>query len=102
MSCTKRIFTWKKCILYAGILWLFFLMYFMIPVNSIWGKPKFLVEIFACTLTAESKDGTKKALNPMAGMLNLKDKSFFAGIKNLIYVICQIAMRIKFGKSSKS
>ena len=77
-------------------------MYFMIPVNSIWGKPKFLVEVFVCTLTAESKDGTRKALNPMAGMLNLKDKSFFAGIKNLIYVICQIAMRIKFGKSSKS
>ena len=42
-------------------------MYFMIPVNSIWGKPKFLVEVFVCTLTAESKDGTRKALNPMAG-----------------------------------
>ena len=51
-------------------------MYFMIPVNSIWGKPKFLVEVFVCTLTAESKDGTRTALNPLAGMLNLKDKSF--------------------------
>ena len=39
----------------------------MIPVNSIWGKPKFLVEVFVCSLTAESKDGTRKALNPMAG-----------------------------------
>ena len=46
-------------------------MYFMIPVNSIWGKPKFLVEVFVCTLTAESKDGTRTALNPLAGMLNL-------------------------------
>ena len=56
-------------------------MYFMIPVNSIWGKPKFLVEVFVCTLTAESKDGTRTALNPLAGMLNLKDKFFIAGIK---------------------
>ena len=53
----------------------------MIPVNSIWGKPKFLVEVFVCTLTAESKDGTRTAFNPLAGMLNLKDKSFIAGIK---------------------
>ena len=51
-------------------------MYFMIPVTSIWGKPKFLVEVFVCTLTAESKDGIRKAFNPMAGMLNLKDKYF--------------------------
>lgn len=75
----KRIFTWKKCIFYTGILWLFFLMYFMIPVNSIWGKPKFLVEVFVCTLTAESKDGTRTALNPLA---------VFAFIGVIMPIIC--------------
>ena len=68
-------------------------MYFMIPVNSIWGKPKFLVEVFVCTLTAESKDGTRTALNPLAGML----KVFYCWHKNFLSetTICQIVMRIK-------
>ena len=56
-------------------------MYFMIPVNSIWGKPKFLVEVFVCTLTAESKDGTRKAFNPMAGKYVKSEGFFYAGIK---------------------
>ena len=81
-------------------------MYFMIPVNSIWGKPKFLVEVFVCTLTAESKDGTRKTLNPLAGMLNpvlVKSEGyiFYCWHKKSLSNLSECNAN-KIGKSSKS
>ena len=45
-----KVFTWKKCICYYILLWLFSLAYWLLPMLGIWGKIEYMPSTFSCTV----------------------------------------------------
>ena len=84
-SLAKKIFTWKKTILYYAVLWIYSVGFLSLPLFSIWGGFEYEERSFSCTFVKHqwTSDNTTSPHAPV--------KKYFIGISFATIVLILIS-----------